>query len=626
MRKFKVLQKLVEQLRRKEEWADWDFVLEIEQRATDSAPQIRAGYWSWVEVDWGDGNGVQRYTPPNNANGSFTGPQLEPGVYTVKMRMNPTATSTSRYVKFGPDSSDTSSSAPLTNTYLPQLTKVLKADMSRHRSMSYMFTKCNRLTEVCKFTNTQTILSMSYTFNGCTNLEGTVAFDDLKNCGSANFTFWNTQRLSKILLGPMPTCASIANICNKSGMEEIVISDLKACTSTNAAFFCTTRLKKLVIPGGLPKIQNIGSMFAYSQIEEVDIGTYFPDCTTAIGIFQNCYELRDVHGFGRFEKLTSGNQMFQFCKKLTDLSIDLGNVISALQSAFMGCDALSSLTIEGEFDELVYANALCQFDNKLTQITVNGEVNKLPDLPKLQLLSYAFTYTSIAGSFEIGDMPAMSNLTQMFYNDTSLESFKCGDVGGWDEETQTSSAAGCQTTDMFRYCTSLKYFKCGNHNFNILQYMFYSCGELLEAEFGERGYVSKNGHDDDGVNNITQTFALCSSLKHIKGCLKLRRTGPASNTAFNNAFDACMELEEMPDVWPDDGFAATFTYSGAQIQTFMNNCYNMHGHAPEWLWTSSDPRRFKGSGSKVNCFGYCFNLDNHGEIPQTWRNTYALQD
>lgn len=78
MRRFKVLQKLVEQLRRKEEWADWDFVLEIEQRATDSAPKIRAGYWGWVEVDWGDGNGVQRYTPPNNANGSFTGPSLSP--------------------------------------------------------------------------------------------------------------------------------------------------------------------------------------------------------------------------------------------------------------------------------------------------------------------------------------------------------------------------------------------------------------------------------------------------------------------------------------------------------------------------------------------------------------------
>ena len=574
MRRFKVLQKLVEQLRRKEEWADWDFVLEIEQRATDSAPKIRAGYWSWVEVDWGDGNGVQRYTPPNNANGSFTGPSLSPGVYTVKMRMNPAATSSSRYVKFGPDSYDSGSSPALKNTYLPQLTKVLKADLSKCRSMTYLCTKCTRLTEICELTHCGHLTSISYAFNGCINLEGTVAFDDLRSCQAANITFWNTPKLNRILLGPMPKCTSIANMCNRSGVEEVVISDLDICTNANMAFYCASRLKKLVIPGGLPKIQQMASMFAYSQIEEVDIGTYFPDCTAANAIFQKCSELRDVHGFGRFEKLATGNCMFQNCVKITDINVSLGSVVSTLQSAFFGCTALTGLVITGDFDNLIYANALCQNNLNLEQITVNGEVNKLPSMSSLSLLQGAFAYTSIAGSFEIGDLPALTNMSQIFFWAKKLESFTCGDIGGWDEETETSAAGPCNMQDSFNQCLNLRHFKCGNNNINILYTTFYSCGKLEEAEFGERGYVSKNGHDDDGIMSISNAFSLCTSLKHIKGKLHLRRIGPSSATYWNNAFEICTNLEEMPDIWPPDGFS-TFAVSNSQLQSFLNSCYNM---------------------------------------------------
>ena len=364
-------------------------------------------------------------------------------------------------------------------------------------------------------------------------------------------------------------------------------------------------------------------MFGYSKVEEVDIGTYFPECTNAANCFMRCLELRDVHGFGRFVKLQNAASIMQSCAKLTRIELDLGSVCSSLVSAFYGCDNLTELIINGTFNNLTSMAAMCYSNDLLSQITINGEVNKLPDMPALTTLSQAFTHTSLT-SFEIGDMPALTNMQSIFDGDDELESFVCGDIGGWNEELQQSAAGAGTATAAFYNAVKLRYFKCGNHNLATIQTMFYNCAGLEEAVFGDRGYRSVNGHDYDGVLNGANAFTVCTSLKHVRGDLKLRRVGPSSASYFNGIFETCLQLMEMPNIWPEDGFAETFVTTGAvQLTTVFQSCYNMQGHVPSWLWDPDDPRRYKGTGSKNACFSYCYFLDNYADIPITWK-AYAL--
>lgn len=624
MRKFKVLQTLSRQLKQKEEWKDWDFVVEIEQRASDANPAIRAGYWSWVEIDWGDGNGTQRYNTLNNAAGSirYDG-TLEPGTYQIKIRCNPDATHGSRYVKFGPDASNSGSGFYLKNTYCPQLKRVLKADMSHQRQMSYMFCKCYRLEEVCKITNSGHLTATNFAFSNCIALRGTVAFDSLEsNTGSSN-CFYNTLHLDRALLGPMPNCTSLSVAFSRSGVNEVVLSDLKKCAAVNSLFNLAKNLKKFVIPGGLPAATNLDSMFnTSSSLEEVDIGTDFPNATTTNEMFIRCSSLKNLNDLKSFPKNKDFTSMFSGCTSLEEVELEIGDESTTFNSTFNCCRSLRRVSLDGSFEKVTTITMMCQNARSLRELIVNGKPNELPGLPLCTNLGSAFLNTQLKGSFKIGDLPEATSLASTFAGMRLIEHIEIGDVGELDPETQGHVA--CNAGTICQNCFSLKSFKVGDYSINNWSNAFVGCFELEEAEFGEIGFTSTTGHDNDGIMQPYYMFSNCPSLKHVRGNLMFRRSGPNNNSYFANAFENCTQLEELPRIFPEDGFAETFIYPAAQFPSVFSNCISMSGTVPEWLWDADDPRHFKGTGSKGNAFWNCLKLSNYDDIPNTWKGNLDL--
>lgn len=624
MRKTRLLQTLVQQKQREAEWADWDFVVEIDQQADDPQPAIRAGYWGWVEIDWGDGQGARRYSTLNNASGSirYDG-TLTPGTYQLKLRVNPNTTNASRYVKFGPDAAASGAGLYLRNTYCPQLKRVLKADMSHQRTMTYMFCKCYRLEEVCKFTNTSDIISAYSAFLCCTSLRGTVAFDSLENCTSMVFVFWNTPKLEKVLLGPLPKATSIQDCFNKCGASEIILSDLSSCTNASSAFYFAQNLKKIIIPGGLPEATTIANFAnGCTELEEVDIGTEVPNASACNAAFYRCEKLKNLHGLKSFPKMNNAMQIFAYCQALEEIELETGESCTTMASAFFNCLNLKKLTINGGFDEVASMQAFAHHDTKLDQIIVNGKNCVFPDLPKLTSISYAFNETAIT-SLVMGDMPLLTSMDYACQLCYALEEVEIGDIGDWNEETQSYSNS-CNATSCCNYDFKLKRFKIGNNNIYDIGSFFYGCQELEEVELGERGYKSPSTADDDGLRWTGSAFTYCNSLRKVKGCLKLRPQGPSTATGWSSMFSCCGMLEELPDIFPANGFAKTFTVKNANLANIFQNCFSIKGTVPEWLWDEDDPRHFKGTGSTGNAFAFCFGLSNYDDIPRAWKGNLEL--
>ena len=148
------------------EWENWDLVLELEQREGDPAPCINYTSMNFI-VDWGQGT-VDTVTVWNSAARDHVGPALEPGNYTVKIKITRGNSGIISKLVFGAVNTTASTTAKM-----PQLKRILKCDVSQFRTLTYFVMKCPRLESVCKITGCTNIQNFSYSFNYCINLIGT---------------------------------------------------------------------------------------------------------------------------------------------------------------------------------------------------------------------------------------------------------------------------------------------------------------------------------------------------------------------------------------------------------------------------------------------------------------------
>ena len=206
------------------------------------------------------------------------------------------------------------------------------------------FYKCSGLTSVI-LGNSVTRIG-EYAFGGCSSLMRITIPDSVTNIG--DWAFDNCSGLISITIGNGVTNIGDWAFSNCSGLTNITIPDSVTSIGKGAFRYCSS-LKSVTIPDSVTSIG--GGAFSWcSSLKSVTI----PDSVTSIGggAFSGCSGLISItieqgnpiyHSVGNCLIETASKTLMAGCKNSV-IPID-GSVTSIGESAFRGCNGLTSITI-----------------------------------------------------------------------------------------------------------------------------------------------------------------------------------------------------------------------------------------------------------------------------------------
>ena len=215
---------------------------------------------------------------------------------------------------------------------------------------------------------------------------------------------------------------------------------------------------------------------------------------------------------------------------LTDVSgvedLDFSGV-TTMESAFINCPALTSVTLNSDFDNCITALNMFSGCTSLTDVTING------DFPKCESFRTMFKGdTSLKNVTFNSDLEHIHIFNQMFANCTSLESV----VNLKDTTLRPYSST---SDDSFTYAN--------NYNQSFKE-MFMNCSSLTNIDF-------LKGADMTRCASVTDMFSGCTSLSN-QALIDVIKTWTFSEDSplLTSATDdkaGCMNKAGFPEGWYD---------------------------------------------------------------------------
>lgn len=258
--------------------------------------------------------------------------------------------------------------------YLRKVT--LPTNVPNFRSAYYMFGSCSRLEEVHFLGNWKSRLSFDYAFSGCRALK-TVTLP-------TNFSENNGMR------GIFEGCVELIKVNNLA--EEYPNLELM-----DNAFYNTAKLTiegtNGIMPKKFPKATWINRCFSYSALPSGNLEFNFPKATVA-------------------------SQLFDFCKNISEVTLNFGNQVTSL------IDMARSSTVE--------------------RVTVNFSGEKLTNIDGSRLVAYCGSLTSLT----INGEAAMHSLRDAFYQCDKLQSLDLTNISAINDISSTF--IGCSSLNLVK--------------------------------------------------------------------------------------------------------------------------------------------------------------------------------
>ena len=311
-------------------------------------------------------------------------------------------------------------------------------DTSNVTTFENMFRGCVKLSYIkCKFKVTSKCTNMAYLFYQCNKLR------------SIDTSDWvDTSKVTKM--------DSLFRECSE--LEAVDVSNLKgdSVTSLSYMFNYCYRIRDVDLSNFYtPRASNqtMQSFFAYCyRLRKVDISKLVVKATATQGMFQNCYELREiVLGEGLDTSLaTNMSSMFQGCnslKSIVGLEYLTSESATTFSSMFNGCFAIKEINVSG-FKCLNVTTVASMFAScfNAEQIVLSDAFinNKVTSLASMFIDCWALTDLNITNWNTSG----VTNMSNMFGN--------CRRLKNLDAAADFNYSAVTTIASMFSGCHSLE--------------------------------------------------------------------------------------------------------------------------------------------------------------------------
>lgn len=304
--------------------------------------------------------------------------------------------------------------------------------------------------------------------------------------------------------------------------------------------------------------------YGCSAIEELpEIGDQ-PYCASLSYTFCQCSRLKHIV-LGRFPSCTSITHTFEFDMSLEEVYMSELSGVGDASNAFNQCKSLSGLSLSS------FGQNCTSFATALNGCIALTGTFTLPDMLDCTSFGAAFNNCGLS-EITIGNTPSVTSIATICQNNKNLRKFKMG---------QSPLVASSNAS-------------------------FQNCKELEDLEL----------HIPNNTLNYTQDmFSNCSKLKKLKGEARLKADGPSAATYWGNMFNYCRNLEELPDIFPSGGWAASFPTASVTFSNCFSNCVSLTGTVPSWIWETWPGRQ----NNQFNTFLNCFKLDNFNDISTYWK-------
>lgn len=236
-------------------------------------------------------------------------------------------------------------------------------DTSKVTNMSYMFEKCNYLSDVTGMSNFNTshVTNMSHMFDDCNSLNFTGFSDwDTSNVTDMSYMFSGVGNFNYNLAG-----LDTNSVVNMEGMfsypyhnrknENIDLSnfDTSHVTNMKSMFEGCTNLKSINADGmDTSRVTDMSSMFSSCEfVTRIDMSEWdTSNVTTFDDMFKECGSLEelDVSHFNT-SKAKTINSMFSACSSLKELNCSRWNTssITDMGEVFSMCESLECVDLSG---------------------------------------------------------------------------------------------------------------------------------------------------------------------------------------------------------------------------------------------------------------------------------------
>jgi len=363
-----------------------------------------------------------------------------------------------------------------------------------------------------------------------------LTYGSVKNVGGATKGLHQVQEFN-INLPSGTTGGNIYGYNNRKHMLEKA-RFYSARTSNMAYYFNNCPRLRSVEFGPFNNLTDVRGLF-----EECFSLDYVPDidlsnCTVAYSLFRstNIEHYRNELTFGSTTDLQT---MFNNCKRLKTVHIDLPSTVTNITSMFQGCRNL--IDVSGDFTT---AN-LTAFSSAFSHC------NNLVYSPEINLSGVTSAYQAFYNCHSLRNHPALympncTNAESMFSYCYSLEEVHVKDISNTNATTfnymfnaqdnlkkitfENNVIGANSLYAMFNGCRSLKTFPAVSISGTNMSAMFQNCTELREVGLMETPFV----------NNFSIAFQSCSRLKSSP--ISDFTANGASNVKTDYMFRYCYDL------------------------------------------------------------------------------------
>ena len=440
------------------------------------------------------------------------------------------------------------------------------SDLSKVVDMSYMFYKCESLSEIkLSGIGAKCVNNMSYMFDKCTALQKVdlsgIQTDNVKDM---SYMFNECESLREIGLSGLKT----GNVENMSHMfyncESIYELDLRNFDFSNvktmdSAFKGCSNLYYIFLDKvNSCKLENISYLFSgCNNLSFSSIDFYNWDTSNVIvadKVFGNCYTLKSFD-FTKcnFPKVQRINDFFYNCSNLETVNFencefsdlekidDIFHECKSLKNVnFKNCKISNATNLEGLFrgdDNLAEADfSGADFSSALSTKEMFYSCDKLEkaDFSGADFSSVLSTEEMfencdnlIEADFSGADFSSAVSMENMFYSCGKLEK---ADFSGIDLSAATSM------NYMFYKCNELSdviFDKIKTGKINSMEAMFYNCKKIKTIDL--KNLNTKNLITTEGM------FAYCGSLQEVD----VHSLDVNEETILDNMFYACKSLKKI---------------------------------------------------------------------------------
>ena len=448
--------------------------------------------------------------------------------------------------------------------------------------LSQMFSQDGKLKKIGlngNFSNVSTITSM---FENCRSLEEINIVSTSGDFGTS------ITDMSKLFQG----CESLKSITFMGSFDNVtnISSMFSGCTNLETAKIGTFNKDKLKMANNV--FDGCTSIKSFSTDPDSDadvkiISNGFSSVETFEKMFNGCTALEDVEIKGTFSNLKSTNSMFKGCSALTSAIIegdDFGNALTDMQSMFLACSLLPSVSLTGNFENVTKTNDMFKNCSALTSAIFNGNFKAITEM-KNMFYGSAITSASIYDAGE--DSDAAVQLSGDFSNVTTLENvFKdCSLLTDVDIKTDFESLTNI--SNLFNGCTNLTTAKIDG-NFDKLT----SLSSLFKDKSNLKTAIIKGNFPE--VTTTQEMFKNCdaitSALFNVDGTADVVLKGDFS------------KLENMNGTMRDCDKLATATINLPDAATQVNNFFKNS------KLTSATVNNFNSVTTMESMFSSCKNL------------------